>query len=413
MRARNRLLTMTAIFAVIVLIAALLGRRSRGVIDPDPRASTFVHGPGGVSGVWDALPALGVGVRRLRARPRALPRDSTPGRAAILVLNPSAPISPLEVHGLLEYNARSVGGGDLVVAGSSASELMRCFGYEAKSMGRDSARAFDRSSGRDVAVWVRATLAPASSERETTPTFRGAAAGCEREYAKRTDTLLTTTHGPVALLLQRDRAGEVILIADVGVFRNRRVRETSAGPFILTLLAGRYSHVTFDEYHHGYGSSGSLARAVTGWSARSPLGWAVWQAAIVGVLALLIAGIRFGPPRTVLQRTRRAPMEHVRALATALASARGHDVAISILVRGLRRRLLPAGRATRAGAEDARRWIDSLERRGLPRESRSSLETLKHLMKPGQDEAAVLRAANAVEDVWDTLRHSAATSWRH
>ena len=413
MRARKQLLAMTAIFAALVLVAALLGRRSRGVVDPDPRASTFVHGPGGVSGLWDALPAIGVDVGRLRERPRELPRDSASGGAALLVLAPSAAISPLEIKGLLEYNGRSSGGGDLVVAGASAAELMRCFGYEVRPMVRDSVRAVDRATGRDAAVWVYATLAQANPRQEGTSTFRGAAPGCEPEFARRTDTLLATTRGPAALLLERDRAGQVILIADVGLFRNRRVRETSAGPYVLTLLARRYARVTFDEYHHGYGRSGSLARAVIAWSARSPLGWVVWQAAIVGVLALFVAGIRFGPPRAVLQRTRRAPMEHVRALATALAAARGHDVAISVLVQGLRRRLLPAGRGARAGSEDTKRWLDALERRGLPRESRSALETLKNLMKPGQDEAAVLRAANAVEDVWDTLRHSTATSWRH
>jgi hypothetical protein len=133
---------------------------------------------------------------------------------------------------------------------------------------------------------------------------------------------------------------------------------------------------------------------------------------MVGVLALLVASVRFGPPRTALQRKRRAPMEHVRALATALAAARGHDVAIAVLVQGLRRRLAPAGRAHRGGGDEAA-WLAALERRGVPKPARPALERLKQLMKPGQDEAAVLRAANDVEDVWDTLRHSAPASWRH
>jgi hypothetical protein len=279
-------------------------------------------------------------------------------------------------------------------------------------MPRDSARATGAVAGAP-ALWISATLSRSTDARDERSAFRGAIRPCDREDARRTDTILASGRGPVVLRLQRAGGGEVLLIADVGLFRNRRVRESAAGPFILTLLARRYDRVTFDEYHHGYGMSGSLARVVLAWSARSPLGWAVWQAAIAGVLALLVAAVRFGPPRTVKQGARRAPMEHVRALATALAASRGHDVAIAVLVQGLRRRLQPAGKGSRAGASDARRWLDSLESRGLPDRARSALGTLRTLMKPGQDEAAVLRAANAVEDVWDTLRHSTPASWRH
>jgi hypothetical protein len=131
---------------------------------------------------------------------------------------------------------------------------------------------------------------------------------------------------------------------------------------------------------------------------------------IAGTLALLAAGVRFGPPREVLPRKRRASLEHVRALATALAAARGHDVAISVLIQGLRRRLNPGARMRADARSD---WLDTLEGRSLSPRARDSVRELKALTKPGQDEAAVLRAANAVEDVWDTLRHSAPTSWRH
>jgi uncharacterized protein DUF4350 len=414
MRGRRGLLLGAAAFAAVTLLAAVLGQRNRGVTDEDARASTYLNGPGGVSGLWEALPALGVTVTRLRERPRQLPSDSGRGRSALLVLAPTSQITSLEQRALLAYNERQSGGGDLVVAGLSAWTLMRCFGYTPQPMVFDSVRAFAPGGAPMAgAIWSRVTLARSTVRNDSASMFRGVLEPCAVPALRHVDTLLTSSRGPVVLRLERAGAGsDVILVADASIFRNRRVRDSGAGPFVTGLLARRYERVTFDEYHHGYGASGSLARAIIGWSARSPLGWMVWQAAVIGVLALLAAAVRFGPPRTVLQRRRRAPMEHVRALATALAAVRGHDVAIGVLVQGLRRRLAP-GRAVRGAAEDSQRWLERLERRGVPPAARPALTSLRNLMKPGQDEAAVLRAANDVEDVWDTLRHSAPTSWRH
>jgi hypothetical protein len=151
---------------------------------------------------------------------------------------------------------------------------------------------------------------------------------------------------------------------------------------------------------------------------RSPLGWGIWQAGIASFLGLLAAALRFGPPRALLARRRRASLEHVRALATALAAARGHDVAISVLVQGLRRRLASKGVGSRVATGETgapggmkrareREWLDTLDRRVLAPGARESLTALRQFTNPGQNAEAVLRAANAVEDVWDTLRHPA------
>jgi hypothetical protein len=120
-------------------------------------------------------------------------------------------------------------------------------------------------------------------------------------------------------------------------------------------------------------------------------------------VALLCSGIRFGPARPGIVRTRRSPLEHVRALAVALSAARGHDEAIAAIVRGLRRRLAPAALRGRAPA-DWKRWLAELERPGSSPAVRASLASLKALTRPGQPSASVLRAANAVEDLWQDLR---------
>jgi hypothetical protein len=219
----------------------------------------------------------------------------------------------------------------------------------------------------------------------------------------RIDTLLMSTTGRVLALrlVRADMDRRVVLLADATLLRNRALRETAAGPFALRLLAGDYQRVIFEEAHQGFGAGGSLADAALAWSIRSPWGWAAWQLALVGLVALLAGAVRFGPARPVIQRRRRSPLEHVRALATALAAARGHDVAIGAVVQGLRRRLLPAGQR---GRTDWRDWVERLAGSVRSTRARDAARTLKSLTRPGQPPEGVLRAANAVEDVWEEMR---------
>jgi predicted RNA polymerase sigma factor len=122
----------------------------------------------------------------------------------------------------------------------------------------------------------------------------------------------------------------------------------------------------------------------------------------VGLIALAAAAIRFGPIRPPAGRKRRSPLEHVRALATALAAARGHDLAVRLMAQGLRRRL---SRGPQAGLRaDPRPWLAALAphlRSGRGREAAAELLALTG--RP-QDADGVLHAANVVEDVWEDLK---------
>jgi hypothetical protein len=283
---------------------------------------------------------------------------------------------------------------------------MRCFGYRVERKFADSLRA--APPGAPVgprAPWVHARLLRTGDSVyvDSSRVFDVARVACRVPPIRSVETLLIAgEHRTVALRLQRDDVDhQVILVADEDLFRNRALRYSDAGPFALGLFAGRYDRVVFEEYHQGFGASGSLAGATIAWSAGSPWGWAVWQAAAVGLLALLFGAMRFGPVRPAIPRTRRSPLEHVRALATALAAARGHDVAIGAIVRGLRRRLLPPGLRTRG---DWRAWLQQLDRSSMTPRARDALARLDSLTRPGQPSSGVLRAANAVEDLWQELR---------
>ena len=124
------------------------------------------------------------------------------------------------------------------------------------------------------------------------------------------------------------------------------------------------------------------------WSTRSPWGWVVWQLAAVGVIALLASGVRFGPVRRAIERRRRSPLEHVRALATALAAARGHDVAVRLMVQGLRRRLSRGGRPARARPGRLAREPRALGADARGREALQSLTRTMTRSPPDADERA-------------------------
>lgn len=400
MRPRNEVVLAVSLLGVLVLVAALLGRRP--AIDRDEDTSTFVAAPGGSRALLDAMIRLGIPVQRFRERSRELSRVAPSPKPVLVILGPSIPFSAPERNAVLAYTA----GADLILAGKAAQPLMRCFGYQVNRRILDSVRVAPPGTAPGPEwPWVRATLV-ATRQGVVVDSSRSSDAervSCVVPPLRAVDTLLLSEQGrPVVLRLRRgDHPHDVVLVADEELFRNRTLRRTEAGPFVLRLFAGQYDRVVFEEYHHGYGASGSLGAMAIEWSRGSPWGLMVWQVAAVGVLALLFGAIRFGPPRPGIPRARRSPLEHLRALATALASARGHDVAIGAIVRGLRRRLVPPGLRTRG---DWRAWLAQFGRSTVPLRSQVALATLDTLTRPGQPSSSVLRAANAVEDLWEDLR---------
>ena len=71
------------------------------------------------------------------------------------------------------------------------------------------------------------------------------------------------------------------------------------------------------------------------------------------------------------------------------------------MVRGLRRRLVPPALRTRG---DWHAWLAQLDAHAVSATEREALATLNQLTQPGQPPASVLRAANAVEDVWQNIQ---------
>jgi hypothetical protein len=407
MRPRTEVLLGLGLLVAIVVVSAAIGRRQEVTIEADQRRTTYLTGPYGARGLADALERLGIEVVRFR-QPLRRAREAMAGdpEAVFAILDPETRSSAADARLLSELSAAPDSGADLLLAGPALGPAMACFGYTVEYRGLDSVEAV--VPGKPPvrpAPWVHAVLAATT---DTVVTDAGeVAAGipevCAVASVARADTLLVTRKGRVVAvrLTRADLDRRVVLVADGLLFSNRTLRSSEAGPVMLGLFAGRYRRVVFDEQAHGFTAGGSLARAALDWSLRSPLGWAAWQLAAVGFLALLASAVRFGRPRPMIPRRRRSPLEHVRALATALAAARGHDVAIGAVVLGLRRRLLPPGQRARA---DWRVWVAELERQARSPRAHDAIRTLTTLTRPGQPSASVLRAANAVEDVWEAMR---------
>jgi hypothetical protein len=390
------------LLALSVIAVAAGSRRSRATPNESPR-STYLTGPGGASAFAEAVSRLGVKVERYRRPIATLTlRDSTRRDELVALLGPTQPLTAIEARHLLALPV------DLLLAGKSSAIAIRCLGYHVSGrLWTDPAATkvpaeaeVDRPAPR---VWA-SLVAHAARGIVDSAGHDGRKVSCEVPQPVGVDTLLRTVHErPVVVRLTYPGGRTVTLVADDRLFRNRTMRNTTAGTFVLGLVTPRYRRVVFDEFHHGYQASGSLAGAALTWSLRSPWGWIVWQLAAVGVVALIASGVRFGPVRSAIERRRRSPMEHVRALATALAAARGHDVAVRLMIQGLRRRLSRTGRSAPANLDT---WLEGLAPSVRTARGQEALDSLMTLTRRPPDAESVLVAANAVETLWEELKPS-------
>jgi Domain of unknown function (DUF4350) len=405
MRPHAELAVGLGIFGILAAGAAALGSREHRQPDFDPRRSTFLTGPDGARGYAEALERLRVRVERFRRRPMELRRVGDVNTTTVLaVVGPTEAIDPLEAAAIAAFGTRH----DLLLAGEGAEAAMRCYGYTVEPRLHPMLALVpgQRMATSDMRVWAVLARAQPRPRRAPVAWDDEGYAVCDTPSTLRADTLLRTIGGRVvALRLEISGGRAVTLVADDLLFSNRALRSSSAGPFALRLVAGRYGRIVFDEYHQGYGPSGSLAGALLDWSTRSPWGWAGWQLAAVALLGLAAAGVRFGPVRPSPERRRRSSLEHVRALATVLSAARGHDLAVRLMLQGLRRRLSRHPHAAEAGLRaDPRPWSSDLARRARSARARAALESLCALTERPQSGEGVLHAANAVEDVWEDLK---------
>ena len=400
MRPGTELAIGVAVVSVLGVAAAALGGRHARVGDRDQRRSTYLVGPSGASGYAEALVRLGVRVERYR-RPIAT-FDTVGSRSRVVsFIGPTVPLTAEEGATVAKLPS------DLLLAGPTTSSAIRCLGYDVVRWRGDRIAVSPPASSDTLPMptvgWVLRRRST-SMVIDSSDFSDGRVVWCTAPIPERVDTLLAAGGRPVALRFNAPGARVITLVSDDRLFSNRLTRETGIGPFVLDLVVARYPRIVVDEYHHGFDASGSLAGAAFDWSLRSPWGWAVWQLVAVGVIALLAAGVRFGPARRIVERRRRSPLEHVRALATALAAARGHDVAVRLIVQGLRRRLGQAPKTEKGTGPAA--WLESIAPGVQTARGQAALTRLSTISSRPAAADEVLVAANDVETLWEELKPS-------
>ncbi len=400
----------------IALVAGTAGTRPTSTWEP---VSTYRSGPMGGRAAYDVLARLGVPVERRRTALFDLARHGRHRPAVLAVVSPETWLVPAEREAVAHY----VGTGGVLFAAGDGGGLTDCFGWRTAEPDTTGATedsvAVAAPAGVGHLPRVEWVLRPRGRGADTLENQLKRSAeqsksgfrrllkqddACRSVVREGVDTLLTTLAGmPVLVRLRYEGGGSVVLLADDAYLRNAAWRTTDVPLLLVPLLLpgrGAHGHVTWDEYHHGYGESTSTTGAVLEWMARSPAGWLLLQLIVVGLVWLAVTAVRFGPPRPVLDRRRRSPLEHVEALAAGLEGASGADTAVLLMISGLRRRLSRTAQPIRG---DLGQWLRTLELVLPGARGRAAARRLQEtLAKPGGAER-VLAAAQAVEDVWQAL----------
>ncbi|HEX5436964.1 MAG TPA: DUF4350 domain-containing protein [Gemmatimonadaceae bacterium] len=353
-------LTPRVILVVIGLLVLLIWIASSHAPadESESRLTTFSADPDGARGLMQMLQQLGWTTTR-RLQPYTEPLDST---AVYAVLDPQLPLLPSEVHHLLDAVRRGAG---LVVvprAGTAIADSLHVeqsaftgLPYSARTQpvgagpGRDSSDAdttqrADSSAPRAVPsiVYVWHYL----DSRKPLP-------GHSITFLEVRDRLERSRPAVLGIPLGR---GRVVTVADPRIFTNAVVRLGSPAVFdtrlIEWLTPAMRRALVFDEYHQGFGSHGSLTRAVGHAVFGTPAGRMLLQGILAALLLLFALGARAIPPVARARIERRSPMEHVHALAHAYEQGGATRTASRRLLRGLRRRH-PAGSSARADADEA------------------------------------------------------------
>lgn len=407
-------------FAAIVATFALavVGVAIAGVLaapDPlmtDPRRSTRLTGPNGASGLAEALAALGVTVKDWELPLFRLDTvAASDGEQWLAILEPTVGFAEAEVPAIGRWLAR---GNHVFAAGST--DIERCFGLRILPLVTTTPRP-DRALRTADSLnlhSVRNVLRPA---RPSTLNRRPADCDHVPRAVDRSVVLTTVAGDTVAMRLTLDSGASVLLLADSHFLSNEDLKETDAAlvmlplllPFPLPLslslpLSLPLPSFLFDNFHHAFGSQGSLPAATMAWMLRTPLGWAMLQLAFVGLLLVGARAVRFGPAIEVVHRERRSPLDHVDALATGLARSRQDNTVIVLLVDGLRRRLGRSGSVDRATPERLAVWLDTLKLATRTDAARDAVERLKTALNRPGDASHVLTAARTVEELWLALQ---------
>lgn len=335
---RAEWIVLAALLAVLVGVSALVGdggARDEREISVD-RSTYNARGSGG-KGLYLWLEALGVRVRRWERPLLDLPGDAT----MLWTLGPTVPLEESELR-VLEVWVR--GGGVLVLADDAVGAPLPGVWAGAPAL---------KFGLRPRPGGGPATLRPAFPSRyvEGVEAIRPEGrVRFQREAPAGWAPLFADAGGDVVGIKRLGR-GTLVAIADPGIFSNARLETAGHARLALNIVqahAGKGT-VLVDEFHHGHGQHGTLARYLKG----TAVPWMMAQAVLVFLVLALARGTRFGAPVPPAQAARASSLEYAAALGDLYQRAGARRIAAEALAGSFRRGLAEALGAP--GGEDPSR----------------------------------------------------------
>lgn len=306
---RDTLLALGLILLLLALTSLAALWQARQGIDQPPLAS-FSNQPDGARAL--RLWLEGEGYRVLDERPGFF---SGPSEAQLaLLLEPQLPGIAEEEWAVLDEWVEA--GGTLLLAGEGFAAAFAMEHYDFSVDYLDEAAS-------DVRVVGRLTSPPLTSAEKLRA--RAVLQSDRTDYV----TLLAAGDGPLLVTFTQGK-GRVVLSTLRYPFSNEGLKEPDNPLLALNLaaLAGREGTIWFDEWHHGQQGSSTEIAGPGQWLRQTAAGRALIYSALVLFVAILLGGRRFGRP-VPLQRpqARRAPLEHISAVAN-LSRRAGHRHAV-------------------------------------------------------------------------------------
>lgn len=355
---------------VVVLGLILLMAPPPNQIATDRRLSTFRSTPDGAGALYATLQELGIDVDR-RMTPLA---GVDPIRGPLAILQPTQLPSPSELDSLFSWVES---GGRLIVA-SPYGELLDRLGLELGFVPSDSS--LEPVAGHPWTAGLDSIQ----------PIYRSFRSDTLRGAELRPLITPPDSDDPVVALLPRGD-GEILLVSQAYVLWNENIADSGIAPLIARAAADWTQPgdtLWFDEYHHGH-RGGSPIRALGSFLGNAAPGQAALQLALVGLLALAPAAVRFGAPNDRRPPPRRSRLEHVAALGELYRQARAEEVA---------RRRLVAGFARRIGRERPQPGQEQAFLERLERNVAAGPEAVRAVSEAWRDRLPVLELARRIDD---------------
>jgi hypothetical protein len=290
------------LLAGLMFLSVLLGAQQDAQANAPPALTSYSNEANGARALALWLEGLGYPVRRLQGLDFRLERDA----CLLFVLSPQQPYSSGELRQLDDW---VTAGGVLVLAteATGVDPLLEHFELELGSL-------YD----------LVEETGPAQPLLLNPPWTQAQVRARRHLIAERDDVVVyvRATGRPLVLSFEHG-AGQVFVTATTFPFSNAGLRDAGNARLVHNLAAaactpadgaplGNRGTVVFDEFHHGY----QTARTLTTWLKTSAQGHSLLYAALVIFVYLVVGGRRLGRPSPLPQATtRRAPVEHIQAMA--------------------------------------------------------------------------------------------------